>query len=75
MQVYVAPAWRRPYYNTKESVDGQWYVFIIDKNQTIVAHACSPDLVGDVSQALGPNSYPTGSAVAASADEDGAWFD
>ena len=64
------------YYNTKESVDGQWYVFIIDENQTIVAHAPNPDLVGKhVSQALGPNSYPTGSAVAASADQDGAWFD
>ena len=64
------------YYNTKESVDGQWYVFIIDENQTIVAHAPDPDLVGKhVSQALGPNSYPTGSAVAASADQDGAWFD
>ena len=64
------------YYNTKESVDGQWYVFIIDENQTIIAHAADPDLVGKhVSQALGPNSYPTGSAVAASADEDGAWFD
>ena len=64
------------YYNTKESVDGQWYVFIIDENQTIIAHAADPDLVGKhVSQALGPNSYPTGSAVAASADQDGAWFD
>ena len=64
------------YYNTKESVDGQWYVFIIDENQTIIAHAANPDLVGKhVSQALGPNSYPTGSAVAASADQDGAWFD
>ena len=63
------------YYNAKESVDGQWYVFIIDENQTIIAHA-NPDLVGKhVSQALGPNSYPTGSAVAASADQDGAWFD
>ena len=64
------------YYNTKESVDGQWYVFIIDENQTVVAHAPNPDLVGKhISQALGPNSYPTGSAVAASADQDGAWFD
>ena len=64
------------YYNTKESIDGQWYVFIIDENQTIIAHAPDPDLVGKhVSQALGPNSYPTGSAVAASADQDGAWFD
>ena len=64
------------YYNAQESVDGQWYVFIIDENQTIIAHAPNPDLVGKhVSQALGPNSYPTGSAVAASADQDGAWFD
>ena len=64
------------YYNTKESVDGQWYVFMSDENQTIVAHAPNPDLVGKhISQALGPNSYPTGSAVAASADQDGAWFD
>ena len=64
------------YYNTEESVDGQWYAFIIDENQTIVAHAPNPDLVGKhSSQALGPNSYPTGSAVAASADQDGAWFD
>ena len=47
------------YYNTKESVDGQWYVFIIDENQTIVAHAPDPDLVGKhISQALGPNSLP-----------------
>ena len=44
--------------------------------ETIIAHAPDPDLVGKhVSQALGPNSYPTGSAVAASADQDGAWFD
>ena len=56
--------------------DGQWYVFMSDENQTIIAHAADPDLVGKhVSQALGPNSYPTGSAVAASADQDGAWFD
>ena len=78
MNLYVALGLEETvaYYNTKESVDGQWYVFIIDENQTIIAHAHDPDLVGKhVSQALGPNSYPTGSAVAASADQDGAWFD
>ena len=78
MNLYVALGLEETvaYYNTKESVDGQWYVFIIDENQTIVAHAPDPDLVGKhISQALGPNSYPTGSAVAASADQDGAWFD
>ena len=78
MNLYVALGLEETvaYYNTVESVDGQWYVFIIDENQTIIAHAADPDLVGKhVSQALGPNSYPTGSAVAASADEDGAWVD
>ena len=62
------------YYNRPESTDGQWYVFIADENKTIVAHAAAPDLVGKhASQALGPNSYPAGSAVAASATESGAW--
>ena len=64
------------YYNRPESVDGQWYVFIADENQTVVAHAAVPDLVGKhASEALGPNSYPAGSALAASATESGAWFD
>ena len=64
------------YYNRPESTDGQWYVFIADENQTVVAHAAVPDLVGKhASQALGPNSYPAGSALAASATESGAWFD
>ena len=64
------------YYNRPESIDGQWYVFIADENRTIVAHAADPDLVGKhASQAVGPNSYPAGSALAASATESGAWFD
>ena len=78
MNLYVALGLEETvaYYNTKESIDGQWYVFMTDENQIIIAHAPNPDLVGKhVSQALGPNSYPTGSAVAASADQDGAWFD
>ena len=64
------------YYNRPESTDGQWYVFIADENKIIVAHAAVPGLVGKhASQALGPNSYPAGSALAASATESGAWFD
>ena len=63
------------YYNTKESVDGQWYVFMMDEYGTVIAHA-NPALVGQLaSDVLGPNNYPTGAAVAASADENGAWFD
>ena len=63
------------YYNTKESVDGQWYVFMIDEDGTVIAHA-NPALVGQLaSDITGPNNYPTGAAVAATADENGAWFD
>ena len=63
------------YYNTGESVDGQWYVFMMDEYGTVIAHA-NPALVGQLaSDILGPNNYPTGAAVAASADENGAWFD
>ena len=63
------------HYNTKGSVDGQWYVFMIDEDGTVIAHA-NPALVGQLaSDVLGPNNYPTGAAVAASADENGAWFD
>ena len=64
------------YYNSEESIDGQWYVFIADEDNNMLAHAANPSLVGKhASEILGPNAYPAGAAVAASADEDGAWFD
>ena len=63
------------YYNTQESVDGQWYMFILDQDDIMLAHAANPDLVGrPASAAVGPNMYPAGEAVVAVADEDGAWF-
>ena len=63
------------YYNMPESVDGQWYIFIGDQDDMMLAHAANPDLVGrPFSYATGPNAYPAGSAVAASADQDGEWF-
>ena len=63
------------YYNTPESIDGQWYIFIIDQDDMMLAHAANPSLVGrPVSAAQGPNAYPAGDAVAAVADEDGEWF-
>ena len=62
------------YYNTEESVDGQWYVFI-GEGEALAAHAVNPGLVGrPASEAVGPNSYPAGEALAAAADEDGEWF-
>ena len=63
------------YYNTPESTDGQWYIFIGDENDILVAHASNPSLVNQhASAAVGPNNYPAGEAVAAVADEDGEWF-
>ena len=63
------------YYNTEQSIDGQWYLFILDQDRTMLAHAANPDLVGrPASAATGPNEYPAGEAVVAVAEEDGAWF-
>ena len=63
------------YYNTQESIDGQWYVFIFDENDVMLAYAIDPDVVGLHSAEIdGPNAYPAGDAVVAVADEDGAWF-
>lgn len=63
------------HYNTKGSMDGPWYVFIFDADDNIIAHAPDPSLLnGPASNAIGPNGFPAGDAVAASADEDGEWF-
>lgn len=64
------------YYNTAESIDGQWYVFISDENDIMLAHAANPDWVNrPASEILGPNDYPAGEVVAAAADADGEWSD
>lgn len=63
------------HYNSDDSIDGQWYVFIGDPDGVFLAHAADPGLVNrPVSHAVGPNGYPVGEAVAAVADEDGEWF-
>ena len=63
------------YYNTPESVDDQWYIYILDQNDMMLAHAANPDLVGrPASAAVGPNDYPAGEALVAVADGDGEWF-
>ena len=63
------------YYNTEESTDGQWYMFIFDENDTLLAHAANLELVGQpASAAVGPNNYPAGEAMVAVADQDGAWL-
>ena len=34
------------YYNTEDSVDGQWYVFIVDEDNLVVSHATIPENIG-----------------------------
>ena len=63
------------YYNSPASVDGQWYMFIVDENEIMVAHADPAQVGKNVNDILGANGYPSGAAAYATADEDGAWLD
>ena len=64
------------HYNTPESMDGQWYVFVMDEDETMLAHAANPAFVGLLPYEIrGPNDYPSGEYVAAGADEAGAWLE
>ena len=64
------------YYNTMESVDGDWYMFIGDENDVLISHATVPTLVGQQNRDItGPDGYPIGLAVATAANEDGSWVD
>ena len=64
------------FYNSLESVDGQWYLFIYDEDDVIVAHATIPALVGmSASEIRGPHDYPTSLGIVAVASPDGGWFD
>ena len=62
------------YFNTRESVDGQWYVFIIGQDNTIRAiHPNRQDLIGvDVRGLVDKNGFAYG-PVLASASESGRW--
>ncbi len=63
------------YYNSMESVDGDWYLFIIDENDKMVVHATVPDNIGqDMKGPLGTDSagYDFGSEML-TATEDGKW--
>ena len=62
------------YYNREESVDGQWYVFIIDENDLVIAHPDAHRLGLDLKGWVGTdaNGYKFGSEML-SATEDGRW--
>ena len=63
------------YHNTPGSLDGQWYVFIIDSDGIEIANANRPDVVGeDIATAVDVNGKTYGLDIAA-ATEDGGWVD
>ena len=63
------------FYNTEESVDGEWYVFIVDEENLFVSHATIPENIGlSLVNDLGIDK--TGFAfgpVMAAAGENGRW--
>ena len=65
------------YYNSQSSVDGQWYLFIIDENDLIVSHATIPENIGqDLKGPLGTDIYGSdfGRKMIA-ATKEGEWVD
>ncbi|MCY4082806.1 MAG: hypothetical protein OXF54_21370 [Caldilineaceae bacterium] len=65
------------YYNSPESVDGEWYVFIFDENEKLVALAVNPDMLGeDLRGDVGVDftGYRHGEAIAG-ATREGMWVD
>ena len=61
------------HYNSPGSVDGQWYVFIIDENETMVAHPTRKDRIGTTRKdRVDVTGYYYGDEFA-SATEDGKW--
>ena len=62
------------HYNREESVDGQWYVFIIDENDLVIGHPDAERLGLDVKGWVGTdaNGYNFGPEML-SATEEGKW--
>ena len=62
------------YYNREESIDGQWYVFIIDENDLVIGHPDPHRLGLDLKGWVGTdaNGYNFGPDML-SATEDGKW--
>ena len=63
------------YYNSPESVDGQWYVFIVDSDDLFLSHAPSPSLLGtDLKDVVGSDGFELGKEIA-KATEEGHWVE
>ena len=61
------------YYNTTESVNGHWYVFIIDENEIMISHPLRKDRVGTGRDARVDSTGHAYGAEMAAATAAGAW--
>ena len=63
------------YYNSVSAFEGDWYLFVIDANDTYIVHPLLPHLIGtDIKDVVGANGYELGKEIA-KATEDGHWID
>ncbi len=63
------------FYDSAESVDGQFYLFLIDENDQYLAHPIFPHLKGtDIKDVVGSNGYELGKEIA-KATEEGHWVE
>ena len=63
------------YHSSKESIDGLWYVFLLDENGFVLANPARPDFVGTTPAMRSDiTGKPYGLELVA-ADEDGRWVD
>ena len=63
------------YYDSRESVDGEFYLFLIDENDRYIAHPIFPHLKGtDVKDVVDTDGYELGEKIA-KATEEGHWVD
>ena len=62
------------YYNSRESIDGQWFLTLVDENDLMLTYPISPHLIGsDVKDGRSPTGYEYGKEIA-KATEKGQWI-
>jgi signal transduction histidine kinase len=63
------------HYNSPDSLEGEFYLFLTDENDIYLAQPVFPRLVGtDIKEVVAPNGYEVGKEVA-KATEEGRWLE
>ena len=63
------------YYNSRESINGQWFLTMVDENDLMLTYPISPHLIGsDVKAGRSPTGYEFGKEIVARAAEQGQWI-